>query len=424
MRGDPVAAVRGPASSGRLGRLAASRLRGAVDALEQVLAGLATAVLALLVLVGVLAVAALCLVGVGLLLVPAALRVVRALADRERVRRVVGTEALPPAGAPPATVREAVQDPIVRRELGWLVVHATFGVAVGLVGLTLPLWVVQDVTYPLWYRFAAPEAAPSLVPVPVDDLGGALLVALLGLGFLVLFVVVGPAVARLQSWPGRVLLRPLGDPDLSRRVAELVSTRAAALDAHAAELRRIERSLHDGSQNRLAAANVLIGAARRAVTRDPAAAGELLEKAQTATEQALAELRGVVRSILPPVLDDRGLAEAIAGLAAGAPVPCTVEVDLPVRCAASMEATAYFVVAEALSNTRHSGAQQARVAVRAAAGQLRLEVTDDGQGGADEQAGTGLAGIRRRVEAHDGRVRLDSPAGGPTTLEVRLPCGS
>lgn len=404
---------------GRSGHSVAPRLRAAVDALEQILAGLATGVLALLVLL-VLVVAVLCLVGVGLLAVPAALRLLRALADRERARLSRPDRPLPAAGPPPTAVRQAAQDPVVRREVGWLVLHATFGVAVGLLGLTLPLWVVQDVTFPLWYRLV--DHAPSVIFVRVDGLGGALLVALVGLAFGVAFVLLGPAVARLQGWPGVALLAPLGG-DLSRRVAELVSTRAAALDAHAAELRRIERSLHDGSQNRLVAANVLIGAARRAVVRDPAGADALLEKAQAATEQALSELRGVVRSILPPVLD-RGLAEAVDGLAVGAPVPCLVEIDLRERCAASVEATAYFAVAEAVTNTRHSGARLVRVDLRTEAGELRLRVTDDGHGGADERLGSGLAGIRRRVEAHDGAFRVDSPVGGPTVLEVRLPCGS
>jgi signal transduction histidine kinase len=408
------------AARGRVGHAVTRGLRGAVDALEQVLAGLATGVLALVALVVVLAVAALCLVGVGLLLVPGALRLLRAVADRERARVSRTDRPLPPAGAAPLSLRAATREPVVRRELAWLVVHATFGVVIGLLGLTLPLWVVQDVTYPLWYR--ATDHAPSVVFARVDGLGDALLVALVGLAFAVLFVLLGPAIARLQSWPGATLLAPLGS-DLSRRVAELVTTRAAALDAHAAELRRIERSLHDGSQNRLVAANVLIGAARRAVARDPAAADDLLEKAQAATEQALSELRGVVRSILPPVLD-RGLAEAVSGLAAGSPVPCVVEVDLTFRCAASVEATAYFAIAEAITNTRHSGARLVRVGVRTDAAELRLTVTDDGHGGADERSGSGLSGIRRRVQAHDGTFRLDSPVGGPTILEVRLPCGS
>ncbi|MFU0242880.1 sensor histidine kinase, partial [Streptomyces scabiei] len=209
------------------------------------------------------------------------------------------------------------------------------------------------------------------------------------------------------------------------RVAELTATRAAALDAHATELRRIERSLHDGAQNRLVSVTVLLGAARRMAARDPAGADELLERAQSAAEQALAELRSVARGILPPVLADRGLADALSGLAADCGVPCRVEADVPQRCAASVEATAYFVVAEALTNiAKHSGAARASVTVRARGGRLRLLVEDDGRGGADEDGGSGLTGIRRRVAALDGTLRLTSPPGGPTVLDADLPCGS
>ncbi|MFD0656663.1 sensor histidine kinase [Thermocatellispora tengchongensis] len=231
-------------------------------------------------------------------------------------------------------------------------------------------------------------------------------------------------MARLQAWFGRRLLRPGPDVDLSLRVAQLTATRAAVLDAHAAELRRIERSLHDGTQNRLVAVNVLLGAALRALERDPATAKASLERAQSAAEQALAELRGVVRTILPPILADKSLADALAGLAAACPVPCTIDADLPVRAAASVEATAYFVVAEALTNiAKHSGARQAVVSVRRLDDRLRLQVVDDGRGGADE-SGSGLVGIRRRVEAHDGSFTLDSPPGGPTVLDVTLPYGA
>ncbi|NDZ69654.1 sensor histidine kinase, partial [Streptomyces sp. SID10362] len=155
----------------------------------------------------------------------------------------------------------------------------------------------------------------------------------------------GPGMARLQAAPARRLLAAGPDTDLSLRVAELTATRAAALDAHATELRRIERSLHDGAQNRLVSVTVLLGAARRMAARDPAGADELLERAQSAAEQALAELRSVARGILPPVLADRGLAGALSGLAADCGVPCRVEADVPERCAAAVEATAYFVVA-------------------------------------------------------------------------------
>ena len=241
----------------------------------------------------------------------------------------------------------------------------------------------------------------------------------------VLTVTLMPSLARWQAAPGRRLLAPDPSVDLSRRVAQLTATRAAALDAHAAELRRIERSLHDGTQNRIVAVNVLLGAARRAVARDPTTADAMLERAQDAAERALAELRGVVRSILPPVLTDRSLADALTGLAADCPVPCRVDTDVPVRCAASVEATAYFVVAEALTNiAKHSGARQAIVTVLREGDRLRVRVIDDGRGGADEQTGSGIRGIRQRTEAHDGTLILTSPHGGPTTLDVSLPCGS
>jgi signal transduction histidine kinase len=204
----------------------------------------------------------------------------------------------------------------------------------------------------------------------------------------------------------------------------LTATRAAALDAHATELRRIERSLHDGAQNRLVSVAVLLGAARRMVARDPAGADELLERAQSAAETALAELRTVARGILPPVLADRGLAGALSGLAADCAVPCRIDVDVPERCAASVEATAYFVVAEALTNiAKHSGAEHAVVTARGSGGRLVLSVEDDGRGGADADGGSGLTGIRRRIAAHDGDLTLTSPPGGPTVLTVDLPCG-
>lgn len=174
---------------------------------------------------------------------------------------------------------------------------------------------------------------------PVHDMLDALGVAFLGVGWLVVSVVVMPGLAWLQAWPGRRLLSSDGGTDLALRVVQLTATRAAALDAHAAELRRIERSLHDGSQNRLVAVNVLLGAARRALARDPSDA--VLARAQDAAEQSLVELREVIRSILPPVLAECNLADAVTGLASACPVPCRVDADAPGRCAASVEATAY-----------------------------------------------------------------------------------
>lgn len=410
--------------SGR--RYLRDRARILVNALEHLVGGLGTAVLALSMLFYLVVVALACLGGVGVLLVPPALRMVRAVADRERARLTRwGPEIIGPAPMP-AELRAALRDAGVRRELGWLVVHATSGFVTGLLGVGLPLYAVQFLTFPLWFWLLPPEAGgPGIVYWRIDGLLDALAVGLMGVGWVAVVVGLGPSMARLQAWPGRRLLAPPANTDLSLRVAQLTTTRAAALDAHAAELRRIERSLHDGTQNRLVAVNVLLGAARRALARDPATAADVLERAQAATEQALAELRTVVRGILPPVLADRGLAGALSGLAGSCGVPCRVDVDVPGRCAASVEATAYFVVAEALTNVaRHSGAAGATVTVRREGDRLLLRVDDDGRGGAEEGSGSGIAGIRRRVEAYDGRFSLTSPPGGPTTMQVELPCGS
>nr|WP_245716229.1 sensor histidine kinase [Micromonospora humi] len=402
------------------------RVRASVDALEHLVGGLGTALLALGALFWVLAVAAACLVGVGVLLAPGALSVLRSVADRERARLSRWGPPVPEVGPTPVDGRAALRDPVVRRELGWVALHAVLGFGTGLIGLALPLYAVQDLTFPLWFRLVPPDAgAPGIGWWRIDGLPDALAVGLLGVGWLAVGVGAGPALARVQAWPGRWLLSPPPGVDLSLRVAQLTATRAAALDAHAVELRRIERSLHDGTQNRLVAVNVLLGAARRALRRDPGRADEILGRAQHAAEQALGELRTVVRGILPPVLDDRGLAGALAGLAGGSPVPCRLTVDVPVRCAVAVEATAYFVVAEALTNAaRHSGAGAVDVAVRRRRDRLLVTVVDDGHGGADEARGSGLTGIRRRVEAYDGRMTLTSPTGGPTRMHVELPCGS
>ncbi|CAM5240057.1 histidine kinase OS=Streptomyces tendae OX=1932 GN=GUR47_20375 PE=4 SV=1 [Streptomyces tendae] len=401
-------------------------LRAAGAATGQLVGGLGTAFLALGVLLLVALAAVTAPAGVGLLLAPAALSALHALARRERERLSRrGPEIVPP-DPPPTRLRPALADPTTRRELSWLVRHATLGFLLGLLGFLLPLCAVRDTTFPLWWRLSPGEATTTSIGVgTAHSWPDAVAATLLGVGWIAIVLGLGPGMARLQAAPARRLLAAGPDTDLSLRVAQLTATRAAALDAHATELRRIERSLHDGAQNRLVSVTVLLGAARRMAARDPAGADELLERAQSAAEQALAELRSVARGILPPVLADRGLAGALSGLAADCGVPCRVEADVPERCAASVEATAYFVVAEALTNVaKHSGAARASVTVRARGGRLRLLVEDDGRGGADEDGGSGLTGIRRRVAALDGTLRLTSPPGGPTTLEVDLPRGS
>ncbi|MER7490179.1 sensor domain-containing protein [Streptomyces sp. NPDC126497] len=416
------------AAAGRPGRsgAVAARARAALDALEHLIGGMGTGLLALLATLWLALTAVACLAGVGLLLLPSALHAVRAVADRERARLSRwGPELIGP-GEPPAGLRAALADRAVRREARWVCTHALFGLLLGLIGATLPLNAAHDITFPLYWRLLPEsEATAALGWWTVRDWPGALSVTLIGVLFVGVIVLCAPVLARLQAWPGRRLLSPDPGTDLVLRVAELTATRAAALDAHATELRRVERALHDGTQNRIIAVTVLLGAARRALARNPGEADAVLERAQEAAEQALAELRAVVRSILPPVLADRSLPDALTALAADCPVPCRVDTDVPGRCAASVEATAYFVVAEALSNiVKHSGAHAAGVVVRRLDDRLHVEVHDDGRGGADERNGSGITGIRRRAEAHDGTLELASPPGGPTTLKVTLPCGS
>jgi signal transduction histidine kinase len=406
-------------------RLAGEARRSTLRALRDLLVGLGTAVLALGALSWLLVVAVTSLIGIGLPLLHSALRVLHAVADLERARLSRrGEEVLSP-GPPPGGWRAALADPGTRREVGWAARHATVGLLLGVLGIQLPVWAVRDGTFALWWQLI-PEGdrTPGLGLWTVRDWPGVVTVTLLGLCWAVVTVGLTPAMARLQGAYGRRLLAPGPEVDLSLRVAQLTATRAAALDAHAIELRRIERSLHDGTQNRLVATTVLLGAARRMLTRDPVEAEALLERAQSSAELALAELRAVARGILPPVLADRGLAGALNGLATASAVPCRMEVDVPDRCAASVESTAYFVVAEALTNiAKHSGATQAAVEVRSSGARLRLRITDDGRGGADEAGGSGLIGIRRRIAALDGALTVTSPPGGPTTLEVELPCG-
>lgn len=401
-------------------------LNAAGSAIGQLASGLGTSALALLVLLALLVSAATSMVGVGLLMAPIVFRALHALAGRERARLARWGEEVFAPEPPPTELRLALVDPTTRREVRWLVRHAGPGLILGLLGLLLPLVAVRDTTFPLWWRLVPEDANATSIGIGVaHSWPDALAVTLLGLGWITIILGLAPGMARLQSRAGTRLLAAGPETDLSLRVAELTATRAAALDAHAVELRRIERSLHDGTQNRIVSVTILLGTVRRMIARDPAGADELLERAQTAAEQALAELRAVSRSILPPVLDDRGLAGALSGLAAECAVPCRIEVDVPERCAASVEATAYFVVAECLTNiAKHSGAQSAGVTATSRGGRLRLRVEDDGRGGADEDDGSGLTGIRRRIAAHDGSITLTSPPGGPTILEVELPCGS
>jgi signal transduction histidine kinase len=204
-------------------------------------------------------------------------------------------------------------------------------------------------------------------------------------------------------------------------VETLTETRAGAMNAHGAELRRIERDLHDGTQARLVAIAMRLGAVRESLDGDPETVARLLREAHEGTEEAMAELREVIRTIYPPILADRGLAGALAALGTRS---ARLDIGDLGTVPAAVEAVAYFTIAEALTNAaKHSQATRTTACVARVGDRLSIEVTDDGTGGADETLGTGIAGIRHRVLALDGTVRIHSPAGGPTTVTVSLLCG-
>jgi signal transduction histidine kinase len=223
----------------------------------------------------------------------------------------------------------------------------------------------------------------------------------------------------------RVLLRPEPGADLAGRVEQLTQTRADAVDSAAAELRRVERDLHDGAQARLVALGMSLRAAEHLIPASPQAAVALVAEARQASSKALTELRNLVRGIYPPVLADRGLGEAVRALALDTPLRTETDIVLPGRLDAPVESACYFAVAEALTNAvKHSGARRAQVRIRHARGMLRVEVTDDGCGGADPARGGGLAGIERRLGTFDGILAVSSPPGGPTMIVMEIPCAT
>jgi signal transduction histidine kinase len=195
------------------------------------------------------------------------------------------------------------------------------------------------------------------------------------------------------------------------------------VDVQEAELRRIERDLHDGAQARLVALGMSLGMAEQKLAEDPEAARQLLAEARTNTGDALRELRDLARGIHPPVLADRGLAAAIQALAAASPITVSVSVDSAERPKAPVESAAYFVVAESLANAgKHARATHVDVRITRVGDVLNVTVTDNGVGGANPGGG-GLSGLARRVDALDGKLTIDSPSGGPTTIRAEMPCG-
>ncbi|MGC4889412.1 histidine kinase [Micromonospora sp. DT227] len=410
-----------------------TRLRPAAVTAAQ---GLLTALLSLTTHVAlfVLSLVALLLIpafGVGFALFPVVTGAVRICAGlHRRLARWSGVEMptpyLPaPAGAQFGTWRRfrwVVGDPATWRDLAWLLPGAVTG-AVCLAAFVLPLYGLEGlIGVPLvlravgvWYGYG-----PFW---PLDNLVEAVLCVPLGALLLAAGVAAGRWLVWLHVTFAGFFLTPTRGAALALRVRQLTVTRAEAVDAQAAELRRIERDLHDGAQARLVALSMSIGLAEQLVRDDPEAVRRLLAEARETSGQALAELRGLVRGIHPPVLAERGLPGAVRALALAVPLPVEVTVDLPGRAAAPVESAVYFAVAEALANVgKHSGATRAWVELRHADGRLTAVVGDDGRGGAAPAAGGGLAGTGRRLAAFDGTMAVTSPAGGPTVISMELPC--
>ncbi len=243
-------------------------------------------------------------------------------------------------------------------------------------------------------------------------------------------------VAGLLAWPallrwaplaeaalGRWLLGPSQATQLSTEVARLSTARSLAVASAEAERRRIERDLHDGLQPQLVNLALDLGLARARLRSDPAAAASIIDRAHDEAKRAAGDLRNLVRGIHPSVLDERGLDAALSALVASCSVPVAVNVSLPGRPPQAAETTAYYVVAEAVTNvSKHSAARKAAVSIGYAGGALRVTVEDDGRGGARLDPGGGLAGLTARVAALDGTFQLSSPNGGPTRIEAVIPC--
>ena len=234
-----------------------------------------------------------------------------------------------------------------------------------------------------------------------------------------------PVVLDLHASAARAAIGPSRQGELVARVQHLSETRAETIDHNAAELRRIERDLHDGAQARLVALGMALNAAEQLFDTDPDAARALVTEAKTASGKALGELRDLVRGIHPPVLADRGLVDAVQALALDLPLQVQVSGELDPRPPQAVESAAFFAVNELLANTvKHAQARRAWIEIGHTDGMLRIVVTDDGRGDADPSRGSGLRGIERRLASFDGVLAVSSPVGGPTIASLEIPCAS
>ncbi|MFG2295236.1 sensor histidine kinase [Streptomyces sp. NPDC048603] len=313
------------------------------------------------------------------------------------------------------------------RHVVYSVFHFPWSVFAFIVALTFWANGWMFLTYPLWFWvFPVFTDQPGLQLFQNGDYtyyldGPARIMGTFLLG-LALTLVTPWLVRALTAVDALLVKGLLGPSRLAGRVSELESDRGVVVDTAAADLRRIERDLHDGAQARLVALAMDLGLAREKLTEDPQAAARMVDEAHGEVKIALQELRDLARGIHPAVLTDRGLDAALSAIASRCTVPVRVTVDLPTRPAEAIEGIAYFTVSELLQNiSKHAGARAASVEVWKAGGRLLLQVTDDGRGGAVAAAGGGLAGLGERLDAVDGVLIIRSPAGGGTTATAELP---
>jgi signal transduction histidine kinase len=320
-------------------------------------------------------------------------------------------------------LRWIITDPATWRDMAWLLPGAIVGAGLALVSVVLVAYGAAGAgLLPLWLFLGDAWFGYGLF-WPTTSHAEAWLALPQGLVLLAVAVIVAPWLRRTWFRFTKLFLAPTAAAELRLRVAHLTLTRTDTIDAQAAELRRIERDLHDGAQARMVSVGMTIGLAERLVRRDPAAALELLAEARASSNTALAELRDLVRGIHPPALAERGLEGAVRALALCMPVRTTVTAELPGRLDTPVESALYFAIAETLANMgRHSRAGSAWVTIRYSGGVLRAETGDDGTGGADATGGTGLRGVERRLAAFDGTMAISSPPGGPTVVTMEVPC--
>ncbi|MEV0635798.1 sensor histidine kinase [Streptomyces sp. NPDC050619] len=368
-------------------------------------------------------------IGVGIVTTPWVLTGVRAFADWRRVlaaqwcgvRIPSAYRPIPKDANPWGRTFGMLGDPATWRDLRWLPVDMTAGFVSALLAgalllyplegfaIAAGLWRVLPDGY--WYGF-----------VSVTGQASALGAGALGLVLLFFAHFFTPRLLEAHFRLTRVLLAP-SQGELAERVRVLTETRRDAVDTSAAELRRIERDLHDGAQARLVAMGMDLGTVEVLLEKDPEQARQLLAQARQSSADALAELRDLVRGIHPPVLAERGLGDAVRALALRMPLATEVDVDLPGRADEPVESAAYFAVSEVLTNAvKHGHADRIWIDLHHRDGMLRISVTDNGKGGAVIGAGSGLAGVERRLGTFDGVLAVSSPAGGPTMVTMEIPC--